>query len=67
MERGRRIFDTHGLWAMAVVGPLLIGTQIAAALAVSLGISPWRATAIVTAGALVWTVAAASITVWITG
>jgi len=39
---------------MAVVGPLLIGTQFAAAIAVSLGVSVWRASLVQSLGALAW-------------
>lgn len=54
LERARRIFQRYGVFGMAVLGPLVIGTQIAAAWAVSFGVSAWRATVIVTAGAVVW-------------
>ena len=47
---------------MAVVGPLIIGTQIAAAIAVSLGVSVWRSSTIVTLGAVVCGVATGMIT-----
>ena len=57
MERAKRIFIRYGVLGMAVVGPLIIGTQIAAAIAVSLGVSAWRSSTIVTLGAVVWGVA----------
>jgi uncharacterized membrane protein len=57
MERAKRIFTRYGVFGMAVVGPLIIGTQIAAAIAVSLGVSVWRSSTIVTLGAVVWGVA----------
>jgi len=44
---------------MAVVGPLLIGTQFAAAIAVSLGVSVWRASLVQSLGAAVWGIVAA--------
>lgn len=55
------------MWAMAVVGPLLIGTQVGAAIAVSLGLSAWRVTIIVTAATAGWAVLAAVVTLAITG
>jgi len=62
MERAKRIFTRYGVLGMAVVGPLIIGTQIAAAIAVSLGVSVWRSSTIVTLGAVVWGVATGVIT-----
>ena len=44
---------------MAVVGPLLIGTQFAAAIAVSLGVSALRASVVQSLGAVAWGVVAA--------
>lgn len=52
--RAKRIFVRYGDVGMAVVGPLLIGTQFAAAIAVSLGVSVWRASVVQSLGALVW-------------
>lgn len=52
--RAKRIFARYGDVGMAVVGPLLIGTQFAAAIAVSLGVSVWRASVVQSLGALVW-------------
>lgn len=57
--RAKRVFVRYGDVGMAVVGPLLIGTQFAAAIAVSLGVSVWRATLVQSLGAAVWGVLAA--------
>ena len=62
LERAQKIFIRYGVFGMAVVGPLIIGTQIAATIAVSLGVSVWRSSTIVTLGAVVWGVAAGMIT-----
>jgi Ca2+/H+ antiporter, TMEM165/GDT1 family len=61
MERAKSIFTRYGVLGMGVVGPV-IGTQIAAAIAVSLGVSVWRSSTIVTLGAVVWGVATGVIT-----
>lgn len=53
-DRARRIFLRYGVFGMAVLGPLVIGTQIAAAWAVPFGVSALRASVIVTVGAVVW-------------
>lgn len=52
--RAKRIFVRYGDVGMAVVGPTLIGTQFAAAIAVSLGVSVWRASLVQSIGALAW-------------
>lgn len=52
--RAKRVFVRYGDVGMAVVGPLLIGTQFAAAIAVSLGVSVWRASLVQSLGALAW-------------
>jgi uncharacterized membrane protein len=62
LERAQKIFIRYGVFGMAVVGPLIIGTQIAAAIAVSLGVSVWRSSTIVTLGAVVWGVATGMVT-----
>ena len=66
-QRGMDIFEQYGVWSMAVLGPLVIGTQLGAAIAVSLGISPSRATVIVTAATVLWATLAAIVTLAITG
>jgi Ca2+/H+ antiporter, TMEM165/GDT1 family len=57
--RAKRIFVRYGDVGMAVVGPLVIGTQFAAAIAVSLGVSVWRASVVQSLGAVAWGIAAA--------
>lgn len=57
--RAKRIFVRYGDVGMAVVGPLVIGTQFAAAIAVSLGVSAWRATVVQSLGAMAWGILAA--------
>ena len=57
--RAKRIFVRYGDVGMAVVGPLVIGTQFAAAIAVSLGVSVWRATVVQSLGAMAWGILAA--------
>ena len=57
--RAKRIFVRYGDVGMAVVGPLLIGTQYAAAIAVSLGVSALRASVVQSLGAVAWGVVAA--------
>ena len=67
MQRGMDIFKQYGVWSMAVLGPLVIGTQFGAAIAVSLGVTPARATVIVSVATALWAVLAAIVTLAITG
>ena len=60
--RAKRIFVRYGDVGMAFVGPLLIGTQFAAAIAVSLGVSVWRASVVQSLGAVAWGAVAAYVT-----
>jgi len=60
--RAKRIFVRYGDVGMAIVGPLLIGTQFAAAIAVSLGVSVWRASVVQSLGAVAWGAVAAYVT-----
>ena len=53
MARARRAFDRYGIWGMAVVGPLLIGSQIAAALSVALGVSAFKSAMAINAGMVI--------------
>ena len=59
LARAQRIFVRYGDVGMAVVGPLIIGTQFAAAIAVSFGVSVVRASVVQSLGAVVWGVIAA--------
>lgn len=59
MARAKRIFVRYGDLGMAVVGPFIIGTQFAAAIAVSLGVGAFRASIVQSLGAVAWGVIAA--------
>ena len=62
--RAARVMDRYGLPGLAILGPLGIGTQLSAALAVSLGVSGRRAFAWVGAATVGWSVVAALLVVW---
>ena len=49
-------FDKYGIYGMAVLGPVLIGTQFAAAACVAAGVKPLRASIFITSGMLIWAV-----------
>ena len=62
--RATRVMDRYGLPGLAILGPLGIGTQLSAALAVSLGVSGRRAFAWVGAATVGWSIVAALLAVW---
>lgn len=64
-ERARRIFDRYGIFGMALLGPLVIGTQFAAAVAVSFGVSPLKSSVVVSVGAALLGIVAGGITLGI--
>jgi hypothetical protein len=62
--RAARVMDRYGLPGLAILGPLGIGTQLSAALAVSLGVSGRRAFVWVGAATVGWSVVVALLVVW---
>ena len=53
-EKAVRTFDKHGIYAVALTAPALIGTQIAAMASVAAGVKPFRASTLIIASTLVW-------------
>lgn len=53
----RRVWQRYGLAGLGMVGPMTVGAQIGAALALSLNASPLRLMLWMSAGALVWSIA----------
>lgn len=58
-EKAQRAFDRYGIYGMAALGPVLIGTQFAAAVSVAAGVKPLRVTALISASMVVWATAIA--------
>ena len=54
--KAQAAFDKYGIYGMAVLGPILIGTQFAAAISVAAGVKPFKAASLVTAGMILWSV-----------
>ncbi|MFO7960912.1 MAG: hypothetical protein R6U94_08200 [Nitriliruptoraceae bacterium] len=48
-----------GLPGLALLGPIGLGTQLSAVLAISMGVSAWRTLAWIAAGTTAWCVVAA--------
>jgi len=53
-EKALKAFDKYGIYGLSVLGPLIIGTQFAAAAAVAAGVKPLRASLIVTLSMVLW-------------
>ena len=54
-----RAFDKYGVYGLAALGPILIGTQFAAVAAVIAGIKPLRASVLIITSLTIWAVAIA--------
>jgi hypothetical protein len=52
-------FDRYGIWGMAALGPILIGTQFAAAASVAAGVKPLKVSILITASMALWSIAIA--------
>jgi len=55
-EKAQAAFDKYGVFGMAALGPILIGTQFAAAITVAAGVKPIKAASIVTLGMALWAI-----------
>lgn len=63
-SRAERVLARFGLPGLAILGPLGVGTQLSAALAVSLGISGRRVFVWVGAATVGWSIGVALLVVW---
>lgn len=59
LEKALNAFDKYGVYGLAALGPILIGTQFAAAAAVTAGVKPLRASVLITASLTIWAIAIA--------
>ena len=60
LEKALKAFDKYGIYGLAALGPILIGTQFAAAAAaVTAGIKPLRASTLIIASLTLWAIAIA--------
>jgi hypothetical protein len=53
-EKALKAFDKYGIYGMAFLGPILIGTQFAAAASVAAGVKPLRASILITLSMAAW-------------
>lgn len=56
LEKAQAAFEKYGLYGMAILGPLIIGTQFAAAIAVASGVKPLKAGIVITGATTVWAI-----------
>jgi hypothetical protein len=59
--KAQKAFDKYGIFGMAALGPILIGTQFAAAASVAAGVKPLKVTVLVSAAMLIW----AAVIAWV--
>jgi hypothetical protein len=52
--KAQRAFEKYGVYGLAVIGPLVIGTQFAAAISVAAGVKPLKASLVITFATLFW-------------
>jgi hypothetical protein len=53
-EKALKAFDRYGIYGMALLGPILIGTQFAATASVAAGLKPLKVSLFITAGMALW-------------
>lgn len=59
LEKALKAFDKYGVYGLAALGPVLIGTQFASAAAVVAGVKPLRASLLIIASLTLWAIALA--------
>ena len=64
-EKAERGFQKYGLYGVAILGPIIIGTQFAAAVSVAAGVKPGKVTAIISASMVLWAIGFAVLTAWL--
>lgn len=64
LERAQAAFDKYGVFGMALLGPILIGTQFAAAISVAAGVRPLKTSVIISGATLLWAALIAVLSVW---
>jgi hypothetical protein len=54
IAKAQRSFDRRGIYGLAALGPLVIGTQFAALVAVAGGVKPLKTSIVITAATVIW-------------
>lgn len=58
-EKALKAFDKYGIWGMAALGPIIIGTQFAAAASMAAGVKPLKVSLLIIISMVIWCVAIA--------
>jgi hypothetical protein len=61
--KAQKAFDKYGIFGMAALGPILIGTQFAAAASVAAGVKPLKVTVLISSAMVIWAIAIAWVVV----
>ena len=59
--KAQKLFDSYGIYGLAFVSPILVGTQFAAAVAVAAGVKPLRTSVLITLATTLWAVVVAAL------
>jgi len=62
-EKAIKAFDRYGIYGMAFLGPVIIGTQFAAAASVAAGVKPLRVSILITTSMILWATGIAAVIV----
>ena len=55
-EKAQKAFDKYGIFGMAALGTILIGTQFAAAASVAAGVRPLKVTLLISIAMVLWAI-----------
>lgn len=58
-KKARIAYDKYGLYVMAILDPILIGSPFSAAASVGAGVKPLKAILVISTGMLIWAIAIA--------
>ena len=59
--KAQNLFDRYGIFGLAALAPVVVGTQFAAAIAVAAGVKPLRAALLINGANAAWAIAIASL------
>ena len=59
--KAQKLFDRYGIFGLAALAPVVVGTQFAAAIAVAAGVKPLRAALLINGANAAWAIAIASL------
>lgn len=59
--KAQKLFDRYGIFGLATLAPVVVGTQFAAAIAVAAGVKPFRAALLITAATAAWAIGIAAL------